>query len=127
MPEVLETDFTKADIPTLQRDIPKWYPVMPQSAKDWWDVFMEGFGEKTSHASADEDCPLYQLKNCLNRAKRSPADNGDIPEELTELRENELAPLEEVLYVQHSYFGCIHYVRSTELFKCFSSEVPFYK
>ena len=98
MPGLLEMDFTKADIPSLKRDMPKWYTAMPQSAKEWWEVFLQDIGKQTDCIMAENQCSLYQLKNHMNRATANAAETGDIHvlEKLVQLRENEVAPLQEV-------------------------------
>ena len=94
---MVPSDYTKADIPKLKADLQKWYPVMPASAKEWWETFLDGVGNDRDEGPhvQDIDCPIYTLKHHLQRpeAEEDEATEMDV---LQNLRDKELAPLEEV-------------------------------
>ena len=96
MPTLLPLDFTKIDIPKLTADMPKWYAVMPTSAKEWWESFLTKLDPTASHASAEDSCPILTLKHNVQRPSKVTDETADISTQILELREKELEPLEEV-------------------------------
>jgi hypothetical protein len=92
----LPTDYTKVDLPKLKSDMLKWYSVIPPSAKEWWESFLEGIEDNICHAQQDTECPIYSLKNNLQRPITETEETAEISQRLRTLREKELAPLEEV-------------------------------
>ena len=69
---------------------------MPQSAKEWWVTYVETLQIENGHIPPDSDCPLHQLR--IDHQRPAAEDNGstDVPEQLVQLREKEMEPLEEV-------------------------------
>ena len=99
MPALMPCDYTKADIPKLASDLQKWYSVMPSSAKEWWERFLDRVGNERNHAFQERDiadCPIYHLKHHLQRPRAEEVEDSEMNNELRSLREKELAPLEEV-------------------------------
>ena len=95
MPALIPPDYTKADIPKLTSDMQKWYSVIPPSAKEWWESFLERVVDQPQ--VQDTEFPLYALKNHLQRPEAEENEAIEPNEQLKNLREKELAPLEEVI------------------------------
>jgi hypothetical protein len=72
---------------------------MPSLAQEWWESFLPSLENTASHSSADSSsntCPILLLKNHTQRPSAEPEETAEIPTQLSELREKELEPLEEV-------------------------------
>ena len=95
MPTLLQPDYSKADLPKLINDIPKWHSVMSVTSKEWWRVFLDGI-DKDLVQPSDDDCPLFSLKETWQRPVRPEANVQSLPEINMEFREKEIAPLEQV-------------------------------
>ena len=98
MPLLIPADYTKVDIPKLVSDMPKWYSIIPPLAKEWWESFLKGIDNNAHHGTQaqDSDCPIYSVKNHLQRPRTEEDEAMEMTGQLQQLREKELAPLEEV-------------------------------
>lgn len=97
MPTLLPTDYSKIDLAKLAADMPKWHSVLPPSAKEWWENFLKSFGHTTcSDTPPDNTCPMYSLKNNVQRPNVQGLETTEIPAHISKIREKELEPLEEV-------------------------------
>ena len=97
-PKDLQADFAKVDLPKLSNDLPKWYDSMPASAKEWWEVFMDGIEKSITE---DADCPLLKLKSEMQRPAVQINDE-QVETVNLQFREKEIAALEEVNVEQFS-------------------------
>ena len=72
---------------------------MQSSAKEWWESFIGRVGNERNHAIQKKDiadCPIYHLKHHLQRPRAEEVEDSEMNNQLRNLREKELAPLEEV-------------------------------
>jgi hypothetical protein len=96
MPIQLPPDFSKVDLPKLASDMQKWYSVMPSMAQEWWESFLQTLETTDNHPPANNTCPIFSLKNHIRRPSAEPEETAEIPAQLSDLREKELEPLEQV-------------------------------
>jgi hypothetical protein len=89
---LLPPDFTKADIPKLRQDLPKWESVMTASSKAWWREFLGCIENETT---TEDTCCILDLKQNLKRPAATQSEETP-PRVNMKFREKELAPLDEV-------------------------------
>ena len=94
----MKENFDKVDIAALRRDLPKWYAFMPLFAKEWWESFIDGFGEVVDVVDTETRSPVQELKIHTQRPSEDPTlePSGDLLLDIGKFREKETAPLPEV-------------------------------
>ena len=65
MPNLLQLDYSKIDVPKLTTDMQKWYSTIPPLAKKLWETFLPSLQTVDSQAPTDDTCPIIHLQNHL--------------------------------------------------------------
>ena len=97
VPAVLKTDFSKQDLPKLKQDLAKWASILSATSNDWWNNFVKSLEETSQpEKTRDEMFPILELKSNVKRPENEAQENFEHAKINMELREKELAPLDEV-------------------------------
>ena len=92
---MVEPTLSKQDIEGLKRDIPKFFSHMASRQREFWDKILKN-SEDLMLQGSSLDWPLDKLKNPRRPSVAGKETDNQIPEDISQLREKETAPLEEV-------------------------------
>ena len=104
-PLVLPT-LLKQDVEGLKKDIPKFFGHMPSRQQEFWERILQN-PEDLIQQGSSENWTLPNLKNPRRPGVARNESDDKIPDDISQLREKETAPLEEV-----NIFGAINRYRA---------------
>ena len=85
----------KQDVEGLKKDIPKFFGHMPSRQREFWEKILQNPDDLMQQGSS-QHWPLPNVKNPRRPGVAGKEFDDKIPEDISQLREKETAPLDEV-------------------------------
>ena len=92
----MASTFLKQDVEGLKKDIPKFFGHMPSRQREFWENILQN-PENLMQKGSSEQWPLNNVKSPRRPGVAGKELDDTIPEDISQLREKETAPLDEVI------------------------------
>ena len=95
VPPLVAPTLLKQDVEGLKKDIPKFFGHMPSRQREFWEKIIQN-PEDLMQQGSSEEWPLTNVKNPRRPGVAGKEFDDAIPQDISQLREKETAPLDEV-------------------------------